>query len=306
MGGRLIANREIKTASDKKQIVIAKGALLEFGGLAKGWPVVITKDGTRCVLSKADLKHLNAGKLNEMPVRVGDVLRLRESLQVGTNIAGSKMRTPDGSPWGKKFKLPDGSEPRHQYRGRRIPNGSIVKVAGWAKDGKMLIEYEVKTAKKNEHGEMVTEVSKMQAAVGRPLLANRAYAITSYGAQGQTVGFTLYSDSGSKGATSARQWYVDISRAVSEFGCSPPTGKVCASASSVPANASLRLKCSVGWKIGRRRSAGSRPSPLRPPLFRPAPKHPPPRARAGDGRRERSGTGSVGAHSRSRGFAGWN
>jgi hypothetical protein len=131
------------------------------------------------------------------------------------NVAGSKMRTPDGSPWGKKFKLPDGSEPRNQYRGRRIPNGSIVKVVGWDKEGKLLIEYDVKTAKKNEHGEMITEVSKMQATVGRPLLANRAYAITSYGAQGQTVGFTLYSDSGSKGATSARQWYVDISRAVS-------------------------------------------------------------------------------------------
>ena len=211
----LIANREIKTASDQRQVVIAKGALLEFGGLVKGWPTVIMKDGTRCILSKADMKHLNAGKLNEMPVRVGDVLRLRESLQVGMNVAGSKMRTPDGSNWGKKFTLPDGSEPKYQYRGRRIPNGSIVKVAGWTKEGKMLIDYEVKTSKKNEHGEMVTEVSKMQATVGRPLLANRAYAITSYGAQGQTVGFTLYSDSGSKGATSARQWYVDISRATS-------------------------------------------------------------------------------------------
>src|SRR5208283_5317787 len=38
------------------------------------------------------------------------------------------------------------------------------------------------------------------------------YAVTSYGSQGKTVDFVLFSDSTVKAATNAQQWYVTISR----------------------------------------------------------------------------------------------
>ena len=38
------------------------------------------------------------------------------------------------------------------------------------------------------------------------------YAVTSYGSQGKTVDYVLFSDSTIKAATSAEQWYVSISR----------------------------------------------------------------------------------------------
>ena len=37
-------------------------------------------------------------------------------------------------------------------------------------------------------------------------------AVTSYGAQGKTVDYVLFSDSTVKAATNAQQWYVTISR----------------------------------------------------------------------------------------------
>ena len=38
------------------------------------------------------------------------------------------------------------------------------------------------------------------------------YAVTSYGSQGKTVDYVLFSDSTVKAATNAQQWYVSISR----------------------------------------------------------------------------------------------
>ena len=38
------------------------------------------------------------------------------------------------------------------------------------------------------------------------------YAVTSYGSQGKTVDYVLFSDSTVKAATNAQQWYVTISR----------------------------------------------------------------------------------------------
>ena len=38
------------------------------------------------------------------------------------------------------------------------------------------------------------------------------YAVTSYGSQGKTVDYVLFSDSTMKAATNAQQWYVTISR----------------------------------------------------------------------------------------------
>jgi hypothetical protein len=40
----------------------------------------------------------------------------------------------------------------------------------------------------------------------------RGYAVTSYGSQGKTVDYLLFSDSTVKAATNAQQWYVTISR----------------------------------------------------------------------------------------------
>ena len=72
------------------------------------------------------------------------------------------------------------------------------------------------------NGELVTV--KAVAADGRITLADGrildstfrefqpGYAITSYGSQGKTVDYVLFSDSSVKAATNAQQWYVSISR----------------------------------------------------------------------------------------------
>lgn len=57
----------------------------------------------------------------------------------------------------------------------------------------------------------------IELADGRVLDANfreflPGYAITSYGSQGKTVDYVLFSDSTIKAATNAQQWYVTISR----------------------------------------------------------------------------------------------
>ena len=39
-----------------------------------------------------------------------------------------------------------------------------------------------------------------------------AYAVTSYGSQGKTMDYVLFSDSAVRAATNSRQWYVTISR----------------------------------------------------------------------------------------------
>jgi conjugative relaxase-like TrwC/TraI family protein len=72
------------------------------------------------------------------------------------------------------------------------------------------------------NGELVTVKSvfvdgKIELADGRILDKNfreflPGYAVTSYGSQGKTVDYVLFSDSTVKAATSAQQWYVTISR----------------------------------------------------------------------------------------------
>ncbi len=72
------------------------------------------------------------------------------------------------------------------------------------------------------NGELVTVKSvgtdgKIKLADGRVLDASYreflpGYAVTSYGSQGKTVDYVLFSDSTVKAATSAEQWYVSISR----------------------------------------------------------------------------------------------
>jgi conjugative relaxase-like TrwC/TraI family protein len=72
------------------------------------------------------------------------------------------------------------------------------------------------------NGELVTVKSvgtdgKIKLADGRVLDASyreflAGYAVTSYGSQGKTVDYVLFSDSTVKAATNAQQWYVSISR----------------------------------------------------------------------------------------------
>ena len=72
------------------------------------------------------------------------------------------------------------------------------------------------------NGELVTVKSlgadgTIKLADGRVLDASYreflpGYAVTSYGSQGKTVDYVLFSDSTIKAATSAEQWYVSISR----------------------------------------------------------------------------------------------
>jgi hypothetical protein len=72
------------------------------------------------------------------------------------------------------------------------------------------------------NGELVT-VKGVQADGGIGLMDGRVldknfreflpgYAVTSYGSQGKTVDYVLFSDSTIKAATNAQQWYVTISR----------------------------------------------------------------------------------------------
>lgn len=77
--------------------------------------------------------------------------------------------------------------------GRRVSNGELVSVKAVAADGSI----------KLKDGRVLdSRYREFQAG----------YAITSYGSQGKTADYVLFSDSTLKGATNAQQWHVSISR----------------------------------------------------------------------------------------------
>src|SRR5207244_5413035 len=77
--------------------------------------------------------------------------------------------------------------------GQRVNNGEIV------------------TAKAvNADGEVQLSDGRVLDKTFREFLPG--YAVTSYGSQGKTVDYVLFSDSTVKAATNAQQWYVTISR----------------------------------------------------------------------------------------------
>jgi ATP-dependent exoDNAse (exonuclease V) alpha subunit len=77
--------------------------------------------------------------------------------------------------------------------GHRVSNGELVSVKSVSADGNI----------KLKDGRVLdSRYREFQAG----------YAVTSYGAQGKTADFVLFSDSTIKGATNAQQWYVSISR----------------------------------------------------------------------------------------------
>lgn len=82
---------------------------------------------------------------------------------------------------------------RRMSTGQNVTNGELVTVKGVRTDG------------------------RIDLADGRTLDAGfreflPGYAVTSYGSQGKTVDFVLFSDSAIRAATDRRQWYVTISR----------------------------------------------------------------------------------------------
>jgi len=82
---------------------------------------------------------------------------------------------------------------RRLASGRRVTNGEIV------------------TAKAvHADGEIELSDGRVLDKTFREFLPG--YAVTSYGSQGRTVDYVLFSDSTVKAATNAQQWYVTISR----------------------------------------------------------------------------------------------
>ncbi len=77
--------------------------------------------------------------------------------------------------------------------GARVTNGELVAVKSVQADGKITL-----------NDGRVLDKSFREFLPG--------YAVTSYGSQGKTVDYVLFSDSTIKAATSAQQWYVTISR----------------------------------------------------------------------------------------------
>jgi ATP-dependent exoDNAse (exonuclease V) alpha subunit len=77
--------------------------------------------------------------------------------------------------------------------GRALANGELVTVARIERDGRIVL-----------HDGRVLERDYRQFV--------RGYAVTSYGSQGKTVDYVLFSDSTVQAATSRQQWYVTISR----------------------------------------------------------------------------------------------
>lgn len=77
--------------------------------------------------------------------------------------------------------------------GAKVTNGELVTVKGVEGDGRIALT-----------DGRILDASFREFQPG--------YAITSYGSQGKTVDYVLFSDSTIKAATNAQQWYVSISR----------------------------------------------------------------------------------------------
>ena len=82
---------------------------------------------------------------------------------------------------------------RRLASGRRVTNGEIVTAKAVHADGEI-------------------ELSDGRVLDNRFREFLPGYAVTSYGSQGRTVDYVLFSDSTVKAATNAQQWYVTISR----------------------------------------------------------------------------------------------
>jgi hypothetical protein len=113
---------------------------------------------------------------------------------------------------------------RRLASGRRVTNGELVTVKAVRSDG----------------GIELTDGRVLDKDF-REFLPG--YAVTSYGSQGKTVDYVLFSDSTIKAATNAQQWYVTISQRATarERGPfrSPPVG-----------DGTCRSRCTSPWRRG--------------------------------------------------------
>jgi hypothetical protein len=79
-----------------------------------------------------------------------------------------------------------------------------------------------------------------------------AYAVTSYGSQGKTVDYVLFSDSTVKAATNAQQWYVTISRGRRGIRIFTPDKQQLRANVARPGHRPLALEFAVGFTPRRR------------------------------------------------------
>ena len=86
-----------------------------------------------------------------------------------------------------------------------------LKANAKTKDGRPLANGELVTVARVEGGGRIV-LQDGRALEGSYRQFVRGYAVTSYGSQGKTVDYVLFSDSAVKAATSRQQWYVTISR----------------------------------------------------------------------------------------------
>jgi conjugative relaxase-like TrwC/TraI family protein len=82
--------------------------------------------------------------------------------------------------------------------GSALANGELVTARQMTPDGGLVV---------------VDAAGSMKTLAPSQFIFNRGYAVTSYASQGKTVDSVFFSDSASRAATSAEQWYVTISRA---------------------------------------------------------------------------------------------
>jgi hypothetical protein len=108
--------------------------------------------------------------------------------------------------------------------GRRVSNGELVSVKSVSDDGSI---------KLTDGRVLDSRYREFQAG----------YAVTSYGSQGKTADYVLFSDSTVKGATNAQQWYVSISRGRHGIRFSRRTNNSFAITLGVLANGHWRWTC---------------------------------------------------------------
>lgn len=137
-------------------------------------------------------------------LKVGNAYVVEKADEKGVHVKdGETSRTIS---WEKAFKwqvvqpqplsLAEGDQLqiKGNHRGdSRLTNGEIVHVKSVDRNGAVHLK----------DGRAIPEDFR---------LFQRGYAVTSYGGQGKTVDHILISDAGEKGASNARQWYVDQSR----------------------------------------------------------------------------------------------
>ena len=86
-----------------------------------------------------------------------------------------------------------------------------LKANGRLSSGATVTNGEIVTVKKvHETGRIILQDGRTLDASYREFVPG--YAVTSYGSQGKTMDYVLFSDSAVRAATNSRQWYVTISR----------------------------------------------------------------------------------------------